>query len=186
MLDAAAPRGVDRHEIIAGTVFVGWFATLTLVNSFVKSDPRAVQQALLINPEVYKFPAVAFATAMFLGLIDSLSGLAGNKSKQLAIIPFVQNMVACTAFLSFAYPDSFLGSPVILDGFGRLLRKEKFTCADFKPPTRTYFGCIPGSPGFCPPGITAWCRAGLDLCGKQEETERDGQPPQPRSAPAAC
>ena len=31
-------------------------------------------------------------------------------------------MVACTAFLSFAYPDSFLGSPVILDGFGRLLR----------------------------------------------------------------
>ena len=124
MLDAAAPRGVDRHEIIAGTVFVGWFATLTLVNSFVKSDPRAVQQALLINPEVYKFPAVAFATAMFLGLIDSLSGLAGNKSKQLAIIPFVQNMVACTAFLSFAYPDSFLGSPVILDGFGRLLRKE--------------------------------------------------------------
>ena len=112
---------LDPEKFAAALVLV-WFAALALVCRTVESDPKALAMARAMDPDLYKFPAVAFATAMFLGMVDAASGFAGNKSKKLAIIPFAQNAIACSAYITFAWPDAWFSSPVLLDFGGRLLR----------------------------------------------------------------
>jgi len=130
--------GNYQVECFSAIITLLWFAALAVVNSTVASDPAAVALAEPLDSRLYEFPAVAFSTSMFLSLIDTMSGNSGNRRKKLAVIPFVQNTIAVTTFLGFAYPNSFLGSPVLLDFNGRLLRPTHMLEWSFTTPAMVF------------------------------------------------